>query len=554
MTKRSHGQRMSELQTSTTPQRASATPMKNMSEYFTQALSPIKENFEHENVQHDSSYSKEGGNGDGESERFVLQVSTTTDDENGETEDASMSIEYPELERNVLPSSENSYSSILVDMNTLEEGNTVKGQSETEDISRSPVEDSQITIYLNASNKTDHDETITNEHEDNTPDMNVTLKFPSAEDTSKKDTEKSIHSGEDNENVTSTTQLGMDGQTHGTVNSDTHTETKADAGRNEVTSTSRSINYEESELPNTRRLGICGPQKKLQLKIKLEKFDNNPQADLDKNSSIQISTDGENEQPKITLYCCNKCPKKFYMMTGYETHLFQNHSIRNVEEYPATVMYKKLDSPSSRSSGKETTESEDNTHTEDQNKGQNNHDEDNSAELFTAFDGNDEDKIDNENFEEGQLPGKSNPDLDKHDIDDMNENQKTGNSEHVWQFIPENWGQRSTDQRILHTGNEPEEREYKCSECPEAFFFYESGLRHHFQSHKRQMEMDSTLYEGIKNKFGNDGEKPDCPNLRSKNSLSTNSKKKAKEDITKGSQIDKKVSQETQRQTNKQFC
>ena len=314
-----------------------------MSEYFTQALSPIKENSEHKNVQHDHSYSKEGGNGDGE--RFAHQVNTTTNDENGQTEEASMSTEYPELERNVLPSSENLYSSILVDMNTLEESNTVKGQSETEDISRSAVEDSQIMIDLNASNNTDHDETITNEHEDNTPD---TLEFPSAEDTSQKDTEKSINSGEDNENVTSTTQLGMDGQTHGTVNSDTPTETVADGGRNEVISTSRSINYENIELPNTRRLGIHGPEKKLQLKIKLQNFDNNPQADLDKNCSIQISTDGENEQPKITLYCCNKCPKRFYMMTGYETHLFQNHSIRNVEEYPATIMYKKLDSPSSK--------------------------------------------------------------------------------------------------------------------------------------------------------------------------------------------------------------
>ena len=47
----------SELKTST-PQRASAMPMKNMSEYFTQLLSPIKENADHENVQHDHSYSK----------------------------------------------------------------------------------------------------------------------------------------------------------------------------------------------------------------------------------------------------------------------------------------------------------------------------------------------------------------------------------------------------------------------------------------------------------------------------------------------------------------
>ena len=56
----------------------------------------------------------------------------------------------------------------------------------------------------------------------------MTLEFPSAEETSQKDTDKSINSGENNENVTSTTQLGMDGQTHGTVNSDTPTETVVD--------------------------------------------------------------------------------------------------------------------------------------------------------------------------------------------------------------------------------------------------------------------------------------------------------------------------------------
>ena len=145
-----------------------------------------------------------------------------------------------------------------------------------------------------------------------------------------------------------------------------------DPRRNEVTSTSTSINLENIELPNTRRLENHVLEKKLQLKMKVLNFDNDPQAELDKNCSIQISTDGENEQPKITLYSCNKYPKRFYMTTGYETHLFQNHSIRNVEEYPATVMYKKLDSPSSRSSGKESTESEDNKDTEDPNKGQNN--------------------------------------------------------------------------------------------------------------------------------------------------------------------------------------
>ena len=121
-------------------------------------------------------------------------MSTTTNDESGQTEDGSMSMEYPELEKNVLPSSENSYSSILVNMNTLENGNTVKGQSETDDISRSVVEDSQITINPNASNNTDPDETITKEHEDNTPDTNATLEFPSAEDTSQKDMDKSINS------------------------------------------------------------------------------------------------------------------------------------------------------------------------------------------------------------------------------------------------------------------------------------------------------------------------------------------------------------------------
>ena len=127
--------------------------MKNMSEYFAQALSPIKENSEHENVQHDHSYSKEGGNGEYENRTLGHKVSTTTNDEDGETQEGSMSTEYPELERNVLPSSQNSYSSILVDINTLEEGNTVKSQSKTQEISMSGVEDSQIMIDPNESMK-----------------------------------------------------------------------------------------------------------------------------------------------------------------------------------------------------------------------------------------------------------------------------------------------------------------------------------------------------------------------------------------------------------------
>ena len=188
-------------------------------------------------------------------------------------------------------------------------------------------------------------------------------------------------------------------------------------------------------------------------------------------------------------------------------------------------MYKKLDSPSSRSSGKDNTESEDNTGSQDKKKSQNNDNEEKSAELFTVFDGDEEDKIDNNNFEEGQLPGESNPDLDKPDSDEMNEKNKTGNGEHVWKFIPENWAKKLTDQRILPTGDEPEERKYKCSECPEAFF-YKSGLKHHFESHKRQMEMDGTLYRINNNPTGNNGGNPEGLNPRSKNSASK--KKKAK--------------------------
>ena len=77
--------------------------------------------------------------------------------------------------------------------------------------------------------------------------------------------EKSINSGKDNENVTSTTQIGNNGDMIQPINSDTCTESKKDEARYEVTSTSRSINSEESELPKTRRLGIHGPQKKIML-------------------------------------------------------------------------------------------------------------------------------------------------------------------------------------------------------------------------------------------------------------------------------------------------
>ena len=91
------------------------------------------------------------------------------------------------------------------------------------------------------------------------------------------------------------------------------------------------------------------------------------------------------------------------------------------------------------------------------------------------------------------------------------------------EFILENWSKISTDQRILPTGNEPEERKYKCSECPEAFY-YKSGLQHHFESHKRQMEMDATLYKTNNNATGNNGGNPEGPNNGAKNSASKNQK------------------------------
>ena len=392
-------------------------------------------------------------NGESQKEISANQVSMTTNDEDGEKEEASMSMDYPELERNVLPSSENSYSSILLDMNTLEEGNTIKGQSETQDMSTTGVEDSQITINLNETNKTDNDETITIEHDNNSVNPNATLEFPNQEKSLDKDTDGSINSELENENVTSTTQIGNDGEIQQPINSDKNTDTQQNEGANEVTSTNGSINPEPIDVQNTRRLGIHGPQKKLMLKIKLEKFDNDLQAQVDHNSSIQISTDGENEQPKVTLYCCNKCPKRFYMTTGYETHLFQNHGIRNVEEYPATVMYKQLDSPSSRSLGKDNTESRDNTCSEDRNKSQNNDDEEQSGELFTAFDGNEGEEITNENVEEGQVAGEGNPDLDQPDSDEMNKKKQTRNGKYVWKFISESWSEN------IHRSKDSAQRE-----------------------------------------------------------------------------------------------
>ena len=45
------------------------------------------------------------------------------------------------------------------------------------------------------------------------------------------------------------------------------------------------------------------------------------------------------------------------------------------------------------------------------------------------------------------------------------------------------------------------------------------------------MEMDSTLYAGSNNTCGNDGETPECPNPRSKNSVTTNSRKRQKKTL-----------------------
>ena len=89
-----------------------------------------------------------------------------------------------------------------------------------------------------------------------------------------------------------------------------------------------------------KRLGVTGPEKKkFIVKITLKDIKKDVGMDLDCNSSFTLDTEKED---KLVSYACNKCKYTCFTRQGYETHMFHSHRVCNVENYPPTIIKRKL--------------------------------------------------------------------------------------------------------------------------------------------------------------------------------------------------------------------
>ena len=245
-------------------------------------------------------------------------------------------------------------------------------------------------------------------------------------------------------------------------------------------------------------------------------------------------------------------------MEGYETHLFHAHKIRNVEEYPPTMIRKTYKSPESLhldSVTSDQNESNDNTQSS-QEKDNSNADQPNNM--------NDGQHSVNEENEDNPEEGNGNENGDD-----------VSNSEHSKNEMTE-----SADGELLHSSeseplmfphfsqpfnSHPDKPTVQCPICPQKFFyqgglkhhlethnetcdlptfqcpdctdkfFYQSGLDHHAETHARQKQRESGLYSGEENVDTIDESKPKVTqkkgNKRFKNTKSNTtrvSKKKKK--------------------------
>ena len=94
--------------------------------------------------------------------------------------------------------------------------------------------------------------------------------------------------------------------------------------------TEHQVNVGEEKKTTTKRLGLTGPSQKVSLLV----------LDISKSmgGSDSVTVKKMNDKHVIVRLQCTKCPCDFFMMGGYNNHLFIDHKIRNFQLHPPVTM------------------------------------------------------------------------------------------------------------------------------------------------------------------------------------------------------------------------
>ena len=106
--------------------------------------------------------------------------------------------------------------------------------------------------------------------------------------------------------------------------------------------TERHSNIPKGGKVQTKRLGVTGPSQKVTL----------PMVDISQSmgGSPSVTVRKIDDKDVIIRLQCTKCCRDFFTMQGYNNHLFMDHKIRRVEDYPPKTI-KQMDSSMSTSYG-----------------------------------------------------------------------------------------------------------------------------------------------------------------------------------------------------------
>ena len=226
-----------------------------------------------------------------------------------------------------------------------------------------------------------------------------------------------------------------------------------------------------------KRLGMTGCISKFK-NARLSMVDLKDELDeMEMNADISYVLESEEGTPKTTKvkqFCCSKCSTANWTLDGYETHLLQEHQIRDVKKYPPTVLTRTIGPKSTTST---------------------------SVEI-------------SQNDEEDNLENLENP------VVSVNAYLKRGITEEDQKIIDEVANaefNEATAYILLRTEYDREKKirlieeklkeqdpnyknykPYKCSYCCERFFF-PAGVQHHEASHRNQQEHHAELYTDTQN-------------------------------------------------------
>ena len=162
-----------------------------------------------------------------------------------------------------------------------------------------------------------------------------------------------------------------------TVDLNEHGVGKTDDDKQSVNNTEKEKKQTESEnvigssqeivQPMRMHLGLRGPKAcTSKVTVRIRDLNIDLATPLEKNQVFTIQTDDETKDTSIVQYCCNKCQQRLYTADGYETHMFHEHRIRNIEKYPPTIIKKSYKSPESLHLETENSLSEDDADNKDE--------------------------------------------------------------------------------------------------------------------------------------------------------------------------------------------